>query len=85
MEPNMEAAMAIGVENESTADTVYSITPSDMIKTLPGVTFRNHRYVMSNVPSMRALVNLSAEELVKLLGTEAGTSLYEFINYNPRA
>ncbi|KAI9351789.1 hypothetical protein DFJ73DRAFT_830901 [Zopfochytrium polystomum] len=84
LEPSMEEAMTIGVDSSSTSDSVYSITPADMVRCLPGVTFKNYRYVMGRAPNLRALVNLPQDECEKILGPGPGKELYDFINFDPK-
>ncbi|KAJ3212155.1 hypothetical protein HDU67_003991 [Dinochytrium kinnereticum] len=83
-EPDVETAMSIGVDSQTTSESVWSITPSDMIRSLPGVSSKNYRYVMSQVPTMRALGDASVAELERILGTEAAASLHAFIHRDPR-
>ncbi|KAJ3300865.1 hypothetical protein HDU76_005999 [Blyttiomyces sp. JEL0837] len=83
-EPSMEVAMAIGVENEDSIDSAYSITPSDMIRALPGVGSKNYRYVMSKLSSFRSLRDLELKEVQAIVGDENGQKLFDFMRWDPR-
>ncbi|KAJ3100885.1 hypothetical protein HDU97_001875 [Phlyctochytrium planicorne] len=74
-EPDMAVAMSIGVDSQDTSESVWSITPSDMIRTLPGINSKNYRFVMSKIPNFRALGDISEEDLEKIIGTEAAKEL----------
>lgn len=74
--------MAIGVESTEQINTQYSITPSDVLQSLPGITSRNYRHVMHHVENLRELSNMSLEALVALLGTENGTKVHTFMKQN---
>ncbi|KAJ3028644.1 UNVERIFIED_CONTAM: hypothetical protein HDU68_001225 [Siphonaria sp. JEL0065] len=78
-EPSMEDAMGLGIESGEPIDSVFSITPSDMIRSLPGITSRNYRNIMRRVESISAIAKLSLEECQVLVGDEGGRALYEFL------
>ncbi|KAI8914895.1 hypothetical protein DFJ77DRAFT_463850 [Powellomyces hirtus] len=77
-EPSMEDAMAVGVDNADTIDSAYSITPSDILRSLPGITSKNYRYVMSKVRDLRELSQMTLQECQALIGSEFGRLLHEF-------
>ncbi|KAJ3197530.1 hypothetical protein HK101_002833 [Irineochytrium annulatum] len=83
-EPDIEEAMKIGVENEDTVDSAYSIIPSDMVRALPGVTPQNYRHVMSRVSCMRGFTDLTFDELEKVVGTEGARALQDFTTFDVR-
>jgi DNA excision repair protein ERCC-4 len=76
--------MGFGVDSVETIHSSYSITPSDMIRALPAITSRNHRYVMSQFKCMKELINASEGELQQVMGLEQGQRLYEFLNLDAR-
>ncbi|KAI8825717.1 uncharacterized protein EV422DRAFT_563548 [Fimicolochytrium jonesii] len=82
-EPNMEEAMAVGVDNPETIDSAFAITPSDILRALPGITSKNYRYVMSKVRNIEELSEMGLEDCQELLGQEFGRSLYNFFRQDP--
>lgn len=56
----------------------------DVLRALPGVGTKNLRYVMSRVPSVAALCEMSLEEVQELLGVEPGKKCYDFIHTGSR-
>ncbi|KAJ3123807.1 hypothetical protein HK100_011478 [Physocladia obscura] len=79
-EPSLEEAMAIGVESGNDGiDSMFNITPSDMIRTLPGITSKNYKNIMRRVDSIAAMANMKLENLQVLLGEEGGQAFYEFL------
>ncbi|KAJ3403968.1 hypothetical protein HDV05_007444, partial [Chytridiales sp. JEL 0842] len=83
-EPSMEDARALGVKNQESIDTVFSITPSNLIRALPGISAKNHRYVMTKMENMRSFGEATLEELEAVLGTEGARSLHQFMHHDMR-
>ncbi|KNC97326.1 DNA repair protein (rad1) [Spizellomyces punctatus DAOM BR117] len=83
-EPSMDDAMAVGVDNPETIDSAFNITPSDVLRSLPGITSKNYRYVMSKVQNLRELSEMPLERCQQLLGQEFGKMLYAFFRKNPK-
>ncbi|TPX66046.1 hypothetical protein SpCBS45565_g04722 [Spizellomyces sp. 'palustris'] len=83
-EPSMDDAMAVGVDNPDTIDSAFNITPSDILRSLPGITSKNYRYVMSKVQNLRELSEMPLERCQQLLGQEFGKMLYAFFRKNPK-
>ncbi|CAG8453665.1 10156_t:CDS:10 [Dentiscutata heterogama] len=79
-EPDLETAQSIGVENEDFPDS--NLSPQDILRTLPGITAKNYKHVMSKVENLRELTELSLRELQILIGVENGKKLYEFLERN---
>ncbi|KAJ3161349.1 hypothetical protein HDU86_007131 [Geranomyces michiganensis] len=83
-EPDMKAAMAVGVDSSEAIDSAYSITPSDVLRSLPGITSKNYRRVMSQVRDLKALSELDLEGCCALVGKEFGTQLHAFFRADPK-
>ncbi|KAJ1559115.1 hypothetical protein HK405_011956, partial [Cladochytrium tenue] len=93
-EPDLETAMAVGVDSDSVADGggVFAVTPADMVRALPGVTHANRRRVMSRVAtaggggSLRALAGASEDQCRAALGGDesAAAALHSFLQFDPR-
>jgi DNA excision repair protein ERCC-4 len=78
-EPDADRAMAIGVDNRDEINTMYSITPSDVLRALPGITAHNARMVMHRVENIKALSEMSRNALEQLIGKERGELLHQFL------
>ncbi|KAJ3021532.1 hypothetical protein HKX48_008294 [Thoreauomyces humboldtii] len=83
-EPKMEDAMAVGVDNPETIDSAYSITPSDILRSLPGITSKNYRHVMGRVNNLEELSQMTVDECSALVGKEFGRKLHAFFRKNPK-
>ncbi|TPX33576.1 hypothetical protein SmJEL517_g03568 [Synchytrium microbalum] len=83
-EPSTEAAMAVGVENSDEIDSAFAITPADLLRSLPGITSKNHRHVMMNVKDVKTLSEMSHDDLQNLVGVESARKLWAFFNTDSR-
>lgn len=81
-EPDASTAMAVGDDAIFPAsDMTYSIGPQDFVLKLPGINFKNYRFVMRNVASIEELFKLSEEKLTNILGNATNAKLlWEFIH-----
>ncbi|BEJ11286.1 hypothetical protein CspHIS471_0107080 [Cutaneotrichosporon sp. HIS471] len=86
-EPDEETAILKG----STADDPDGLTPHvenaaavEMLRAIPGVSGHNVRHVMASVNTVRELVDLSAEDLKRILGDENGAKAYGFLHQDGR-
>ncbi|KAK9768075.1 DNA repair protein RAD16, variant 2 [Basidiobolus ranarum] len=77
-EPDMHKAMTVGVESAAELNSSYSITPQDILRSLPGITSKNYRFVMSQVENVQELSDMSLGSLQKLIGDGPGKDLYNF-------
>jgi len=80
-EPDAATAMAMGSDPTTAAsDITYSMGPQDFLLKLPGINFKNYRFVMRNVANIQALFKMSQEKLATILGNAASAKqLWEFI------
>ncbi|KAI9101201.1 hypothetical protein DFS34DRAFT_578158 [Phlyctochytrium arcticum] len=83
-EPNMEDAMAVGVDNVESIDSSFNITPSDVLRSLPGINSKNYRHVMLKVDNLLQLSELTLKECQDILGQENGRMLHRFFRQNPK-
>ncbi|KAJ7377217.1 DNA repair endonuclease XPF [Desmophyllum pertusum] len=81
-EPDANTAMAVGSDpTAAAADITYNIGPQDFILKLPGINFKNYRFIMQNVESVQELFTLSQERLAAILGNAGSAKqLWEFIH-----
>ncbi|KAK0520363.1 DNA repair protein RAD16, partial [Tilletia horrida] len=66
------------------AESIFNLTPQDMLRSLPGITTKNYRYVMNQVRDLGELCAMSREEIQAVIGSEPGRVLHNFINRNMR-
>ena len=84
-EPDYKAAVAIGAEEDPDAGAGVNSAAEEVLRTIPGITAKNAKYVMSRVPSIRALCELSLREVQDILGSEPGKLCWEFVHWGERA
>ncbi|KAI0321403.1 hypothetical protein OF83DRAFT_1168456 [Amylostereum chailletii] len=83
-EPDYKAAVAIGAEEDPEAGAGVNGSAEELLRSIPGITAKNAKYVMSRVPSVRALGDLSLEEVQDVLGNEPGKACWEFLHWGER-
>lgn len=57
-EPNPSKAISIGAEEDTEAGSGINQTAEELLRTFPGITAKNVRYVMSRVKNVRELCEL---------------------------
>ncbi|KIR71477.1 DNA excision repair protein ERCC-4 [Cryptococcus deuterogattii CA1014] len=70
-----EQGMRSGIENAAAVE---------MLRSIPGVSGRNLKFVMSKVESIKELVSMSRGQLKEILGEEGGEKAWEFLHHDPR-
>ncbi|KZV76813.1 hypothetical protein PENSPDRAFT_645911 [Peniophora sp. CONT] len=83
-EPDYKAAVAIGAEEDPDAGAGVNSAAEEVLRTIPGITAKNAKYVMSRVPSIRALCDLSLRDVQDILGSEPGKLCWEFLHWGER-
>ncbi|CAO3677620.1 unnamed protein product [Rhizopus microsporus] len=78
-EPNMEKAASIGAEEGEDGETVYNMTPQDILRSMPGVNSKNYKAIISKVNNLEELASMSQKEISKIIGEECGSKLYNFL------
>ncbi|PWN49819.1 restriction endonuclease-like protein [Violaceomyces palustris] len=63
----------------------FNHTPQDMLRSMPGLNTKNYRYVMNHARDLADLLDMSAEEVSELIGTEPGRLLRNFIEKDVKA
>jgi len=88
-EPNLETAQMIGLDDGEIDDSAitsnaiesdYNVVPQEFLRSLPGVTTKNYKYIMSKVENLKELSQLSKNELQNMIGNDNGNQLFEFLN-----
>jgi DNA excision repair protein ERCC-4 len=78
-EPEIAEAVSLGAD----VDNLGEVNPlaEDLLRSLPGVTQRGLRTVMTKVRSVGELCEMSLTEIQEILGEEDGKKCYEFIHH----
>ena len=86
-EPDPMKAIAVGAEDDGDGGHGAGGTNAlaeELLRTLPGVTGKNVKYVMAKVGSVRELCDLGKEQIQELLGVEPGKACWEFLHNGER-
>ncbi|KAF9292420.1 hypothetical protein BGZ68_006366 [Mortierella alpina] len=83
-EPDASQAQAIGVDPEQEIDSAFNLTPQDILRSLPGITSKNYKLVMSKVENIRELAELDFENLKVILGEGPAQTLWNFFHKDSR-
>ena len=84
LEPDYKAAVSIGAEDDPEAGAGVNGSSEDLLRSIPGITAKNVKYVMSKVQSVRALCEMSVQQLQDLLGNEPGKACWDFLHWGER-
>ncbi|EJD34490.1 hypothetical protein AURDEDRAFT_188995 [Auricularia subglabra TFB-10046 SS5] len=77
-EPDAEKAMAIGAEDGELAAT--NAAAEDLLRSIPGITAKNVKHVMSKIRSVRELCELELSRIQDILGIEPGKVCWDFLH-----
>ncbi|KAL7330954.1 DNA repair protein RAD16, variant 2 [Mucor circinelloides] len=80
LEPDSEVAASIGAEGHEDGDTVYNMTPQDILRSMPGINSTNYRVIMNHFQDLDELFHSNQKTLKGLIGEEFGRKLYNFIH-----
>ncbi|KAG0340657.1 hypothetical protein BG000_011435 [Podila horticola] len=83
-EPDVAAAQAVGVDPDQEIDSAFNLTPQDILRSLPGITSKNYKQVMSSVQNIRELAELDIASLSAILGEGPAQTLWNFFNKDSR-
>lgn len=73
-----------GTGSGSGGEALINATAEDVLRSLPGITAKNARYVMNRVRSVKELCTLSEGEVMEMLGSEPGKVCWEFMHRGER-
>lgn len=79
-EPDPARAVVVGAEEDPEAGAGVYAPAEELLRTLPGITARNVKFVMGKVGSVRELCAMSLEEVQEILGVEPGKACWDFIH-----
>lgn len=79
-EPDPSQAIAIGAEEDPDVGAGVNAAAEELLRSLPGVTAKNVKYVMSKVGCVRELCEMNREGVQGILGVEPGNACWEFMH-----
>ena len=79
-EPDAVKAIAVGAEEDIEAGAGVNSVAEELLSTLPGVTGKNVKHVMSKVSSVKEFCELNLSQLQEILGVEPGKACWDFIH-----
>ncbi|KAK0189016.1 hypothetical protein F5146DRAFT_1057602 [Armillaria mellea] len=83
-EPDPAKAIAIGAEEDPDAGAGINAAAEELLRSLPGITAKNVKYVMSKVRNVRELCEMDLKEVQDILGVAPGKVCYQFIHRGER-
>ncbi|KAF9110385.1 hypothetical protein BGX27_006437 [Mortierella sp. AM989] len=83
-EPDALQAQSVGVDPEQEIESAFNLTPQDILRSLPGITSKNYKHVMSNVENIRELAGMELTRLSALLGEGPAQTLWNFFHKDSR-
>ncbi|KAF8526823.1 hypothetical protein JB92DRAFT_2870207 [Gautieria morchelliformis] len=83
-EPDPAKAAAVGAEDDADVGAGVNLAAEELLRSLPGITAKNARYVMGKVASVRELCGLGLGQVQEILGVEPGKACWEFIHHGDK-
>lgn len=85
-EPDEETAMLKGSGDggDTLKPHVENAGAVEMLRAIPGISAHNYRHVMASVDSIRELIELDQEQLIRILGEDNGARAYAFMHRDGR-
>lgn len=83
-EPDPERAVLLGAEDNPEAGGGINTAAEELLRSLPGITDKNVKHVMSKVPSIKAFCRLELPQIQEIIGVGPGKSCYEFMHHGDR-
>ena len=83
-EPDPSKAVAVGAEDDADVSAGVNLAAEELLRSLPGITAKNARYVMGKVSSVKELCTLQLEQVQDILGVEPGKACWEFIHHGEK-
>ena len=79
-EPDASQAVAVGAEEDTEMGAGINQAAEELLRSLPGITAKNVKYVMGRVNSVREFCELDLPMMQDILGSEPGKTCYNFIH-----
>jgi len=83
-EPDAAKAILVGAEEDAEAGAGVNSAAEELLRSLPGITTKNVKYVMNRVNNMRELCEMDMKQMQDLLGVEPGKTCWQFIHKGER-
>lgn len=83
-EPDPAKAITVGAEEDSNAGAGVNTAAEELLRTFPGITAKNVKYVMSKVQNVRELCEMDLAGIQNILGNEPGKACYNFLHRGDR-
>lgn len=83
-EPDPERAVLLGAEDDPGVDRGVNAAAEELLRSLPGVTDKNVKHVMSKVSSIKAFCELGLAQVQEIVGVGPGKLCYEFMHRGDR-
>jgi DNA excision repair protein ERCC-4 len=83
-EPDPERAVLLGAEDNPDVSGGANAAAEELLRSLPGITDKNVKHVMSKVPSIRAFCQLELPQVQEIIGVGPGKLCYEFMHRGDR-
>ncbi len=83
-EPDPTKAIAMGAEEDPEAGAGVNAAAEELLRSLPGITAKNVKYVMSKVRNVREFCTLDLKGVQEILGNEPGKTCYQFMHRGER-
>jgi len=83
-QPNVDMAITISdsTGDDENDDNDDQHTPKDVLRSLPGVSYRNVDKILAKCTSLKDLCSKNKEQVYDMLGVKDGKLLYEFLHTN---
>ena len=79
-QPDPAKAVLVGAEEDPEAGAGVNAAAEELLRSLPGITAKNVKHVMSKVKSVQELCELEMKDVQEILGVEPGKACWEFIH-----
>ncbi|KZT71130.1 hypothetical protein DAEQUDRAFT_688077 [Daedalea quercina L-15889] len=83
-EPDPTKAIVVGAEEDPNAGAAVNAAAEELLQSLPGITAKNVKHVMSKVESVAELCELSLAQMQEILGAEPGKACWTFMHTGAR-
>lgn len=83
-EPDPERAVLLGAEDNPKVNGGANAAAEELLRSLPGITDKNVKHVISKVPSVKAFCQLELAQVQEIIGIDPGKSCYEFMHRGGR-
>ncbi|KAG7090371.1 hypothetical protein E1B28_009490 [Marasmius oreades] len=83
-EPDVVKAVSTGADEDPEAGAGVNAAAEDLLRSFPGITSKNVKFIMSKVRNVRELCEMSLAGVQAVLGAEPGKACFEFLHRGER-